>query len=210
MFQTLKSLFYKFLNTLWLLFLNGLITILPLTITVSLFNLSFKLLQSWLKPLHAIAPRIFNTLPLSEFLLAIALIFIIGFILKIFVLRSLISAAEKLIFKIPLIRPVYSGIKQLTKAFGGHDTVSFKKIVMIEFPRKGIYSLGFMTSELSSELAPEKEKKFFSVFIPTTPNPTSGYFIIVPEESITLVPLTQQEAMALIISGGIVQPERFN
>ncbi len=84
-----------------------------------------------------------------------------------------------------------------------------KKVVLVEFPRQQIYSLGFLTSELQPEIAPNKKQKFFNIFIPTAPNPTSGYFVIAPEEDLIIVDLTRQEAMAMIISGGIIQPERF-
>ena len=116
---------------------------------------------------------------------------------------------EEILFKVPLVRPIYSGIKQLIHAFSIQDKITFKKVVLVEFPRTGIYSLGFLTSELPVSIAPTTETKFYNVFIPTTPNPTSGYFIILSEKDFKEVDLTRQEAMAMIISGGIIQPERL-
>src|SRR5205814_2238520 len=91
--------------------------------------------------------------------------------------------------------------------FSPQDTSSFKDVAMIEFPRKGVYSLGFISIEAPVALSPDPAKKHFCVFIPTTPNPTTGFFIYAPAEEIREIPLSRQDAMALIISGGIVQPD---
>ena len=192
-------------------FLNGLIAILPITLTIALFNISFRLIANWLTPLTTFTQETFlRYIPYAEIILAIIIICFIGTLYNFFVLRSLIDSVEKLLFQIPLIRSVYSGIRQLVRAFSvTDDTIGFKKVVLIQFPRKGIYSLGFLTSELQPEIAPNTEQKFFNIFIPTAPNPTSGYFVIAPEEDIIMVDLTQQEAMGMIISGGIIQPEQF-
>ncbi len=197
-------------------FLNGLITILPFTLTVGLLMLSFKLIITWLKPIQDfignpitfLASIQYKIIANQVFLLVLGIL-LIGIIIKTFVLRRFVDRFEELLFKLPLIRPVYSGIKQLIHAFSVQDKVGFKKVVLVEFPRSGIYSLGFLTSELPPSIAPNQEELFYNVFIPTTPNPTSGYFIILPEKDIKTVDLTRQEAMAMIISGGIIQPERL-
>lgn len=205
-----KNILIRFLSYLWSLFLNGLFTILPITLTIIIFNASFKLIIGWFEPLQAyIKPTILGTIPYAEVVLIIVSIFLIGTIMKILVLRTIIHAIEGLFFKIPLIRPVYSGIKQLVQAFSIQDKITFQNVVVVEFPRKGIYSLGFMTSELPTEIAPQNGENFYNIFIPTTPNPTSGYFVMISQESVRTIDLTRQEAMAMIISGGIIQPERF-
>lgn len=197
-------------------FINGLLTILPFTLTIGLFMLSFRLIINWLRPIQEFIehPIIFlTTIPYKAitnqlFLLLLGL-FLIGVVIRTLLLRRFVHRIESLIFKIPLIRPVYSGIKQLVHAFSVQDKVTFKKVVLVQFPRQGIYSLGFLTSELPHSIAPEQSKKFFNIFIPTTPNPTSGYFVIISEQNFTTIDLTRQEAMAMIISGGIIQPERL-
>lgn len=209
MFGFIKKVITKLFDYLSSLFLNGLFTILPIIVTISIFTTSFRILKSWLEPIDKFKPAFLEAIPHSEIILAIVLIFFLGAILKFFVLRSLVQSAESLLFKTPLVRPVYSGIKQLIQAFNIQEKLTFKKVVVLEFPRKGIYSLGFLTSQMPQEIAPEQEQRFFNVFVPTTPNPTSGYFVMLPESDISITNLTQQEAMALIISGGIIQPERF-
>ena len=207
--MSLKSILFKPFRFLWSLFLNGLITLLPLTLTIVIFHLTIKIVSGWLEPLQDLKPEFLKSIPYSEILLVLIAIFFVGVILRILVLRSIVHSTESIIAKIPLVRPVYTGIRQLVQAFGVQDKRSFKKVVLIEFPKEGIFSLGFLTSELSKQLSPNKEIKHFTIFVPTTPNPTSGYFIIIPEKKIQVVDLSHQEAMALIISGGIIQPDRF-
>lgn len=197
-------------------FVNGLLAILPFTLTVGLFMLSARLIINWLRPVQEfighpiefIATIPYKIVANQIFLLLFGIIFF-GMFIRTVLLRNFIQQLEGLIFKIPLIRPVYSGIKQLVHAFSVQDKITFKKVILVEFPRKGIYSLGFLTSELPHSIAPNKDEKFFNIFIPTTPNPTSGYFVILSESNFQTVNLTRQEAMALIISGGIIQPERL-
>lgn len=210
MFQWLRKLTHNLLRHLWALFLNGLLTILPLTLTIALFHLTIKLIVGWLEPLRTlIPPQYLDIVPYTEVLLIIVAIFLIGTILKVFVLRTIIHTLEDIIIKIPLIRPIYSGIKQLIQAFSIQDKITFKQVVLVEFPRKGLHSVGFLTSELAQEIAPHNNNTFYNIFIPTTPNPTSGYFVIVPESDIQILSITRQEAMAMIISGGIIQPEHL-
>jgi len=174
---------------------------------------SFKLIRSWLEPAYISVKQsgFLQDIPIPyiEIIVIIGGIFALGALLNIVILRSLIYRIEDLIFKLPMIRAIYSGVKQLVNAFSLKDQMTFKEVVLVEFPRKGLYSVGFLTSALPPELAPSQDTAFFNVFVPTTPNPTSGYFLILPKSDITKTDLTRQEAMALIISGGIIQPERF-
>lgn len=189
------------------LFLTGLVTILPITITIALFNSSLKMVIVWLEPLQQfINPHILVIIPYAEVILAILIIIIIGTLYNMFLLDHIIHLLELFVQKIPLVRHVYTGIKQLIHAFGTQDKVNFKKVVIIEFPKAGIFSLGFLTSEINPLIAPTQDKKYFSIFIPTTPNPTSGFCIIAPENELHFTQWTQQEAMTMIISGGIIQP----
>jgi len=205
--QYILNSFKRIIDTLCSLFLTGLFGILPITLTIAVFTLTLRVLQSWLEPLKRFGLPFIGTVPYSELFLAIAIIFIAGTLYNMFILRPLIHAIENLFFKIPLIRPVYSGIKKLVDAFSFQDKVSFSKVVMVEFPRTGIYSIGFLANELDEKISPDTSKKYYSIFIPTTPNPTSGFLVLLPEDQITIINITRQEAMAMIISGGIIQPD---
>lgn len=204
-----------FVRTVWSLFLSGLIAILPLTLTIALFSVTFRYIKRWLVPLQElnIPERLHFTeiksIPHYEFVLVVVIILALGAIMQIFVFRSLVDYIESLIVRIPLVRLVYGGVKQLANAFSSQDKVTFKQVVMLEFPLEGVYSIGFLTGEMAAALAPRTDLKYFNVFVPTTPNPTTGFFVIVPESKIRITQLTRQEAMALIISGGIICPDRF-
>lgn len=199
----------RFMKQIKKLFVGGLIFLLPITITFALFNFFFHLIKSWLIPLRKLEIPFLEAIPHYEILLIICFIFLVGALLRFFILRPIVQLLEDVFSRIPLIRVVYSGIKQLIHAFTSHDQLSFKKIVIVEFPLKGIYSIGFLTSQVPHQISPKTNEKYVNIYVPTTPNPTTGFFIMVPEGHYTETDLTRQEATALIISGGILQPERY-
>lgn len=191
-------------------FFSGLLIILPFALTVALLNFSLKLLTGWLQPIHALEPQCLKEIPHSEIIIVVLVIFLTGMIVKLFFLEPIIHFIESIFFRIPLMRAIYGGIKQLIKAFTAQDEMTFQKVVYVQFPYEGNYSLGFLTSALPEEVTPQKGIAYVNVFVPTTPNPTSGFLIQVPENKLIIANLTRHEAMSLIISGGIVKPERFN
>jgi uncharacterized membrane protein len=203
--STKKNIFLVGLNYVWSLFLTGLFALLPITLTIAIFTLTFRVIHGWLEPLKQL--NILPATPYSEVIIALIIIFSAGILYNLFILKPIIHALENLFFKLPLIRTVYSGIKKLVEAFSFQDKASFTKVVMIEFPRPGIYSIGFLANQFDQTKDLDQEKIFYSIFIPTTPNPTSGFLIIVPEEQILTLDMSRQEAMAMIISGGIIQPD---
>jgi uncharacterized membrane protein len=202
-----KNFFFSFIHSVWTLFLSGLFALLPMTLTIAVFTLTFRVIGSWLEPLKQLNLPFIASTPYSEFILATGIIFAAGMLYNMFILKPIVHAIENLFSKLPLVRPVYSGIKKLVQAFSLQDKVSFSKVVLIEFPRPGIFSIGFLANELDASLSPDTSKKYFNIFVPTTPNPTSGFLVILPEEQIFTLNITRQEAMTMIISGGIIQPE---
>ena len=205
----ISSLIKKIADKVWTVFLNGLLTLLPITITFGIFSFSIKLLNGWLAPIRQLKAPYLEKIPHGEILLVIAIIFFAGLVLKSFILQSLFELFEFTVSSIPIVRPVYTGVKQLVHAFSPSDTQTFKQVVLVEFPRKGCYSVGFLTSEIAKELSPTQDEPYYNIFIPTTPNPTTGFFIIFTKKDFMPVDITTEEAMALIISGGIIQPARF-
>jgi uncharacterized membrane protein len=199
----------KIIDTIIGVFINGLLTLLPITITIGIFTFLFNLIQRWLAPLQALKIPYLDNIPHGEFFVLLGIIFFSGLVLKSFVMRSILDLFEIIVSSVPIIRPVYNGVKQLVHAFSPSDTDTFKQVVLVEFPRKGVYSIGFLTSELKKELSPNQDETFYNIFVPTTPNPTTGYFVVFSKGNFTPVDLTTEEAMALIISGGIIQPKRF-
>lgn len=210
-YNKIKKQIKRLLFHLWSLFLSGLLTILPLTFTVVLLNFSFKLMIKWLEPIRMIEPHFIQHIPYAEVFITILAIFLIGIILKVFILKRIIHAIEELIYKIPLVRPVYKGLRQLTGAFSAEkNSASFTQVVLVEFPRSGIYSIGFSTGLVPVQMAPEANQPYLNIFVPTTPNPTTGFYLLVAEKDLIKTDLTKQEAMAIIMSGGIILPERFS
>jgi uncharacterized membrane protein len=188
------------------LFTTGFIFLLPITITFSLFSFFFNVIKKWLIPIRTLNVPVLNLIPHYEILLLILFIFLIGLALKAFFARPLIVMFEELLNKIPLVRTIYMGTKKLVHAFTAHDEASFKKVVIIEYPRMGIYSIGFLTKDIPHEIS---KKQLVGVYVPHTPNPASGNFVMISKEHIFETDLTRHEATALIISGGIVQPNRY-
>jgi uncharacterized membrane protein len=204
-----KNSFSHLMHSLQQIFISGLVALLPLTLTIALLTFCFHMIKSWLQPIVRYEPDIFRAIPHSEIILILIFIFLVGILVRFLLLQQFITAFEHLLGKIPLLRQLYFGIKQLVHALGAQDKFSFQQVVIIEFPRDGIFSLGFVTGELSPGLSPDAAESFNNVFVPTTPNPTTGFYIMVPKGKCKITNLTRQEAMALIISGGIIQPEHI-
>lgn len=197
------------INNLKSLFINGLLFLLPIAITFALFSFSFNLVKAWLMPIKRLNLAALEIIPHYEIVLVIGFIFLVGLTLKFLILKPLLNIIEDIFSKLPLIRTVYFGAKQLVNAFSATDQMTFKHVVFVQFPRPGMYSIGFLTSTVPTELSPNKEKTYYNIYIPTTPNPTTGYFVMLPQEEFMHVDLSRNEAIALIISGGILQPDRY-
>lgn len=215
--KTHKTLFSAFLSQIKSLFISGLLTILPLALTVTLFVFLYRTIRHWFRPVYNILPDFLKAIPLSELLIVVLLIIGLGFILRVFVIHPLIESAERVFGRLPLVRQVYFGIKQLIHALNPKkEDERFRSVVLVEFTRKGTYSIGFLTSDAPSGLVHASvqeehglKRDYYNVFIPHTPLPTSGFFILVPVDECIPTTLTHQEAMTIVISGGIIQPDRF-
>jgi uncharacterized membrane protein len=191
------------------IFVKGLLFLLPIAITFSLFSFSINLIRSWLIPLRRLHLPLLEMIPYYEILIVAIFILAVGAFLQAFVLKPFIKFIEDIFAQIPLLSTVYFGAKQLIEAFSGNNKTSFKDVVYVQFPRPGIYSIGFLTSQVPLEISPDTSKTYYNVYIPTTPNPTTGFFIVIPADEFHHANLTRQEAITLIISGGILQPERY-
>jgi uncharacterized membrane protein len=190
-------------------FIQGLLFLLPIAITISLFSFSMNLIRSWLVPLRSLHLPFLEMIPYYEIIVVCLFIVAVGAFLQAFVLKPFIKFMEDIFSQIPLLNTIYFGAKQLIEAFSGNNKTSFKDVVYVQFPRPGIYSLGFLTSQVPHEISPDTTKIYYNVYIPTTPNPTTGFFIVIPQDEFHHANLTRQEAITLIISGGILQPDKY-
>ena len=137
----------------------------------------------------------------------IGLVILIGLLAKNFFGRRLLRLGEIIIEKIPIINRIYIALKQISNAFWGQDKTIFKQVILVEYPRRGLYALAFVTSENTGEIDEKISGKLLNVFLPTTPNPTSGYFLMVPEKKAIRLAMSVEDGMKMVISGGAVMPE---
>ncbi len=186
------------------IFTTGLITLLPLGITIYVFYFIFNFLD---KLLGGIFEKIFKfSVPGIGFAAGIILIFLVGFIASNLIGRKIISLWDALFQKIPLTRSIYSSAKQIIDAFTLQGKHAFQKVVLLEYPRKGLYVLGFVTGSSKGEVQEKTHESVVNIFIPTTPNPTSGMLILAPLKEVIEMEMTIEEGMKVIISGGLVAP----
>lgn len=192
-------------------FLTGLLIVVPLYITFYVLRLIVGSMDKVLLylPEH-LRPATYlpYDIPGIGVLLTIIVVFIIGLLAQNFFGRKLISIGEFFMAKIPVLRAVYKGSKQFVDTFFVQDSEEgFNTVVMLEYPRKGIFGIGFVTGKAKGELQARTSDTTVNVFIPTTPNPTSGFYLIVPEEDLTPLDMTVEDAFKVIMTGGMVVPE---
>ncbi len=193
-----------------LYFLTGLIALAPVAITAYiLWNLFFTI-DNWLAGIYRTIPWLTingRPLPGLGFVSVIIIILLAGVVARNLVGGQLLRTAEQQLVKVPMVRGIYVAVKQISKAFFGSNGAIFRKVVMIPFPTRGIYAIGFLTADAAPEIQRKTNQEMVSVFLPTTPNPTSGYLLAVARRDVIELSMTVEEAMKLVISGGAVVPE---
>jgi uncharacterized membrane protein len=206
-------MFLKLKSKIRNIFLAGFVAIIPIAFTLIILTWIFRKLDK-LSPaivdflifLGVPIPHGFK-IPGLGIITTLIIIFVTGLFAKSVMGKELMKLGEFFLDKIPFIRSVYNGIKQIIEGIALSSTKAFSKVVMIEYPRKGLYCLGFLTCDSSGEIQEITNKHIMNVFIPTTPNPTSGFLLFVPEEDIIPLTMSAEEGLKLIVSGGIVTPK---
>jgi len=181
-------------------FLTGLVIFVPIVATIYIVWVAFNFLDGLLRPL--VEAAIGKHVPGLSLLITVLFILLIGAFATIAIGRKLVGVFEKNLLKIPVIRSIYLIIKQASAAFLVPQGSDFKKVVLVEFPRKGMYALGFTTGVTVGEIQEKTAEKVINVFVPTSPNPTSGFFIMLPEKSVIQLDMSVQDALKFVISGG--------
>ena len=200
-----------FLKMLRRLFFTGLAATIPIVITIYVIIGLFYFVDGFLgKPLNRLLEEYIGySIPGLGFVIAILFIFLLGVLVhlsRIKFFRWFFKWLEKLFFKIPLVDKIYFPIKTIADFLFFPAKKNFKTAVLIEYPRKGIHSLGFLTNENSLDFKEKNAKKFYSVFIPSSPSPITGFTIIVEEKDITFLELSVEEAIKMVVSGGLINP----
>ena len=139
--------------------------------------------------------------------LAVLLVGLVGSLARYYFGKKLIELVDLALLRVPLLNKIYSTLKQVNAAFSPSSKSSFKQVVLVEFPRAGQYSVGFLTGEDHKEVQKKTKEHVFSVFVPTTPNPTSGFLVLVPENEITKLDMSVADGIKFIISLGAIAPE---
>jgi uncharacterized membrane protein len=199
----------SFLASLRNAFFSGLFLIAPLAATWIVFSWLVSQIGGSFRPyLFYFVPtgRLDGLWNILAAVIVVALITAIGYTSRYVFGKYFGSVAERFVEGIPGVGAVYHSVKQIVDTFNAKDRHSFNKVVLVEFPRKGAYAIGFLTSECRGEIQARTSAALVSVFVPTTPNPTGGYIIFVPRNELVELEMSAGDAMKLIISGGAVVP----
>jgi uncharacterized membrane protein len=177
-------------------FLLGLLVIVPVGVTILILVWAFNSIDNILRPI--IITTWGKTYPGIGFGIVVLLVYLAGLLASSFFGRKIISFAESLLDRLPLFKQLFRSIQQITRSFSNPRESGFMQVVFLEYPRKGIYSIGFITNVTHSDTG----KHIYSVFIPTAPNPTSGFLLIVGEDEITRTKMSIEDAIKVVISAG--------
>lgn len=195
-------------------FLTGFIITAPLAITAYLVWSFIGWVDGWVKPYIPAVYNPDNYLPFSipgfGLIVAFFLITIIGFLTANFIGRTIVGYGEQMLGRMPFVRNLYSGLKQIFQTVFSEQETSFEKVCLVEYPRKGIWALAFIATDTRGEvnhILMEADHETVSVFLPTTPNPTSGFLLFVPKSDIRVLEMSVEQAAKLVISAGLVAPE---
>ncbi|MBX3732009.1 MAG: DUF502 domain-containing protein [Verrucomicrobiae bacterium] len=198
-------------------FLTGLAVVLPAVISIAVLvwlfgtvsnitdTLLFAVPREW-KYVNGVRGDIHWYWSLAALTLAMALVTFLGALARHYLGKKLIQTGDIILLRVPLLNKIYSTVKQVKEAFSGNKS-SFQQTVLVEFPRPGMYSLGFLTADQQNEIQARTPREVWSVFIPTTPNPTTGFLLFLPEEEFTRLDMSVSDAIKCIISLGTVAPD---
>ena len=188
----------------------GLLVWIPLGLTIFVIKLLIDLLgQTYLLLPPALRPEnlIGTEIPGIGVIVAIIVVLLTGLVTANYFGKSIVKAWDAFLDRIPLIRSIYSPLKKFSELVLSDQTQSFSKVLLIEYPRKGIYSLCFQTSKELGEVQNQDGEEMVCVYIPTTPNPTSGYIVLVPQNEVKELKMSVEDALKMIISLGVVVPD---
>jgi len=187
---------------------SGLLALIPLAITVFIVNLFFSSLTAFVRPL--MRPWLDDlpeyVLTLTALAATVVLIYLVGVITTFLIGRRLIHWGESLLLKLPIVKSVYAASKQVVDTLSSSSKAAFKAVTFVEFPRRGSLAIGFVTGTMRGVSG----QLLYRVFIATTPNPTSGFLLILPEADIQFTDISVEDGLKMIVSGGMLAPENYS
>lgn len=203
-------------------FFAGLVIATPIVVPIILVAFAISWIDERVKPIlrSAIPQRIrdydfglftvdtlIGYVPGLGVLVAVILLTLLGAVAANLLGRSIIRTSEQLVERVPILRTLYTPLRQLVEIFSDKDSSSFKEVVLVEYPKEGTWAVGFLTSRSKDEIGSKLGEDFLGVFVPTTPNPTSGFLIYVPSEKVKHLSMSVEDGAKLIVSAGVVSPK---
>ena len=177
----------------------GLLAIVPIAVTFWILKFLFTFLDSLASPF---LKKVGIEIPGLGIILTLLFIFVLGLFITNVLGKTLFNWGEKILAKLPIVNTIYNTIKQITSAFSGSTVKSFQQVIFIQYPREGLWTMCFVTNQSKNE----NGDTFYHVFVPTTPNPTSGVFIVIPKKDAIHPDISVENGLKAIISGGILDP----
>lgn len=192
--------------------LTGLLILVPLVVTLWVLNLIVGTMDQvlLLLPEHVRRDNIVFRIPGIGVVLTIAVVFVVGLLAHNFIGRQLVAGWESLLARIPIVRSIYSSVKQVSDTIFSPQGQAFRKAVLVEWPRKDAWTIGFIVGAPGDEIGDAIGRDFETVYVPTTPNPTSGYLAIVSTTQLRDLAMSVDEALKFVISLGVVSPSKSN
>ncbi len=192
-------------------FLAGILVTAPIGITIFLTYSFLSFIDSHVRrliPMERVLPSEYNAyaLPGIGIVVALAFFILVGWFARNFLGRLIIRISEYFVHKMPVIRTLYAAIKQIFETVMASKSQAFREVVLMEYPRKGVWSVGFVTGKTEGEIQRATKEETINVFVPTTPNPTSGYLLFVPKSELVYLDMTVEEGVKLVVSAGIITP----
>ncbi|MDC9727031.1 MAG: DUF502 domain-containing protein [Candidatus Thioglobus sp.] len=191
-------------------FISGLLFWIPLGLSIVVIKFFLELVND-IVPAQYLPEALFNlerAIPGSGIVWVLLIIIITGILVNNFIGRKIIELWEKLLDKIPGFRGIYKALKQLSDTVLSPSGNSFKKALLVEYPRKGMWTIAFQTGNYQGEVEEKIGQEIINIYVPTTPNPTSGFFIMLPKSDVIELDMSVDEAFKLIISTGVVEPNK--
>ncbi len=179
------------------------VTILIIKFLVDLMDQTLLLLPAGIQPQHLLGFRI----PGLGIVLTVVVVLVTGMVVTNLFGRQLIRLGERLLARIPVVRSIYSSVKQLTESLFSSGGKSFRKVVLVPYPHPGSWTMGFLTGVGTGEVRDRIGREVLNVFVPTTPNPTSGFFLIVPRQDVIELDMSVDDGLRMLLSVGVVQPK---
>lgn len=192
-------------------FLTGLLLLAPLVVTVLALLKTIDVVGGSFHPFFAkLIPASLQDIPLVWDALATVLVFalitIVGYVSHYFFGKYLLELGERIVLGVPGLSTIYSSVKQVVTTFGSQNRNLFSKVVLVQYPRPGIWTVGFLTNKTQAEVQARADTELWSVFVPTSPNPTSGFMLFFPPDEIVELEMSVGDGMKMVISGGGVVP----